>query len=221
MSAKLILVRHGETEGNVAKRLDTRLPGAPLTELGVAQARTVGEALSGNPLAVLVSSQALRAQQTASHIEVATGVSVLVMDGLHEVQAGDLENRTDDAAHEQFKKIFHAWHLGDMSEPVPGGESGEDVLRRYVPVLNELRAKYLEGDNTDNVVVVSHGAAIRLVGRHLANVPGLFAANNHLDNTQTVELVPIADGGWECVRWGSFEPPFEDDVSPVPDDPMG
>ena len=40
--AKLILVRHGETEGNVAKILDTALPGLPLTERGVAQAKAFG-----------------------------------------------------------------------------------------------------------------------------------------------------------------------------------
>ncbi|MFH5231088.1 histidine phosphatase family protein [Antrihabitans spumae] len=221
MTGRLILVRHGETEGNVAKRLDTRLPGAPLTELGVTQAEAVGRRLAEHTPAALVSSRALRAQQTASHIEAATFVTVEVMDGLHEVQAGDLENRSDTASHEMFKAVFHAWHAGDSAARPPGGESADEVLARYLPVVGELRSKYLDDGQSGDVVVVSHGAAIRLVGRHLSNVPGLFAANNHLDNTETVELLPTADGGWECVRWGRFDPPFADDVSPVADDPMG
>ena len=220
MSGRLILVRHGETEGNVAKRLDTKLPGAPLTEKGANQARTIGSVLAANPPVALVSSRALRAQQTASFIESATGVSMQVIDGLHEVQAGEVEGRSDQQSHEIFKAVFHAWHVGDLTTRVPGGESGADVLARYLPVVAELREKYLEQVGSGDVVVVSHGAAVRLVGRHLARVPGLFAANNHLDNTETVELE--TDGnGWRCVRWGRFEPPFADDVSPVPDDPMG
>lgn len=221
MSGTLILVRHGETEGNVAKQLDTRIPGAPLTELGVTQARSIGAALRDRAPSVLVSSHALRAKQTAGYIESATGVAADALDGLHETQAGDLEGRSDKEAHETFKRIFHEWHGGDLGVRIPGGESGQEVLDRYVPVLTDLRARYLEEADDAVVVVVSHGAAIRLVARFLANVPADFARNNHLDNTETVELVPTAADGWECVRWGRFLPPFAEDTSPIADDPMG
>lgn len=216
MTGRLILVRHGETEGNVAKRLDTLLPGAPLTPRGTEQAKAVAQRFVAEPPAVLVASQALRAQQTASYIESATGIELFTLDGLHEAQAGEFEGRSDDEAHDRFKAVFQAWHTGDPSAHLPGGESGTDVLNRYVPVLDGLREHLADGD----VVVVSHGAAIRLVGRYLADVPGLFSARNHLDNTQTVELTPV-DGGWECVRWAGLEPPFEDDVPATADDPMG
>ena len=39
MSGRLVLVRHGQSHGNVARRLDTRPPGAALTDLGREQAR--------------------------------------------------------------------------------------------------------------------------------------------------------------------------------------
>ena len=42
MTGRLILVRHGQTEANVAKRLDTALPGAKLTPEGLAQAEVLG-----------------------------------------------------------------------------------------------------------------------------------------------------------------------------------
>ena len=218
MIGRLILVRHGETEGNLAKKLDTALPGAPLTAFGIQQAREIAELLALDPPVALVSSRALRAVQTASYIEGPTSLIVQSLEGLHEAQAGELEGRTDKASHEVFKAVFHDWHMGNLDAHVPGGETGHDVLGRFVPVLDELREQYLDrGD----VVVVSHGAAIRLVGRYLGNVPGAFASNNHLDNTQTVELVPV-DGGWTCVRWAAFEPPFEEeDIAAIADDPMG
>ncbi|MDV7243035.1 MULTISPECIES: histidine phosphatase family protein [Rhodococcus] len=223
MSGKLILVRHGQTEANVERRLDTRLPGAPLTTEGQAQADALGARLAARAsLAALVNSEALRARQTAGAVERATGLSAQTREGLYEAQAGELEDRRDDESHALFMKTFHLWHAGELGARVPGGESAHDILDRYVPVVDALRAEYLDDpDRSGDVVLVSHGAAIRLVAAQLADVPGLFAANNHLANTESVELVPTPGGGWECVRWGTIEPPFEHRVIPGADDPMG
>ncbi|WP_227997888.1 histidine phosphatase family protein [Nocardia australiensis] len=216
---KLILVRHGETEGNVAKILDTRLPGLPLTERGAAQAKTFGSSLSTPPRA-LFCSQALRARQTAGYIEAATGVRAEVLNGVHEVQVGELEGLGTEEAHETFQRIYRAWHEGDLSQRVPGGESGYDVLARFLPVIETLRTTYFDGTDGD-VLLVDHGAAMRLLGRTLAGVEPPFTTNNHLDNTETIELVPRAVGGWKCVRWGRFTPPFSHRVPATSDDPMG
>lgn len=221
IAGKLILVRHGETEGNVAKILDTRVPGLPLTERGAAQAKTFGSNLIAPPRALL-SSAALRARQTASYIEAATGVAADVLDDVHEVQVGELEGLNDPHAHRTFQRIYRAWHEGDLTERVPGGENGEDVLARFLPVIETLRTSFLlpEAGGGD-VLLVNHGAAMRLVARTLSGVAPPFTTNNHLDNTETIELVPRPDGGWDCIRWGRFVPPFGYEVSPTADDPMG
>ena len=220
MSGRLILARHGQTVANVARRLDTKLPGAELTELGVAQAHTLGTNLADRPPVLLVASHAIRARQTAHQIELASGVAASVRDGLHEVQAGDLEDRSDEESHKLFMKVYESWHSGDLRSRVPGGESGLDVIDRYVPVVEDLREQFL-GDGSGDVVVVSHGAAIRLIAAYLGKVPGSFATSNHLANTQTVELVPRPGGGWECVRWGTFQAPFHETGGAGADDPMG
>ncbi|CAM3140535.1 histidine phosphatase family protein [Prescottella defluvii] len=229
MSGRLILVRHGQTEANVERRLDTRLPGARLTELGRTQAQTLGGRMAERPPAALVSSQALRARETAGFVETASGIALQVREGLHEAQAGELEDRSDIESHKMFAKVFHTWHAGDLSARIPGGEAGIDIIERYVPVVDSLRAEYIDAGAGGDVVVVSHGAAIRLVAAYLAGVPGAFAADRHLENTSTVELVPT-DTGWRCVRWGTYDPPF--DIAPqrpwfdpeavaATDDPMG
>ncbi|MFD4294643.1 histidine phosphatase family protein [Rhodococcus sp. NPDC058505] len=221
MAGKLILVRHGQTEANVARRLDTRLPGARLTAMGEGQAQAFGTALAGPPPKAVVASEALRARQTAGFIERASGIVVQVHEGIHEAQAGDLEDRADRASHQMYASVFHAWHQGELGARMPGGESGADVLERYLPVVESLRGRYLDGTDEDgDVLVVSHGAAIRLVARHLADVDGTFSADTHLDNTQTIELVPTA-AGWECVRWGALLAPFRPPAVDIVDDPMG
>ncbi|MET8796214.1 histidine phosphatase family protein [Nocardia sp. NPDC004568] len=220
MTAKLILVRHGETEGNVAKILDTKLPGLPLTERGVAQAKAFGSALTAPPRA-LFHSRALRARQTAGYIEAATGVTATELDGVHEVQLGALDGLNTKEAHDRFQAVYRLWHEGRLDQRVDGGESAQDVLDRFVPAITELRTEFLDGSDSGDVLVVSHGAAMRLVGRFLAGVAPPFTTNNHLDNTETIELVPRPDGGWECVRWGRFTPPFGVKAEAGADDPMG
>lgn len=228
MSGRLVLVRHGQSHSNVERRLDTRPPGRALTDLGRDQARTFGRALTHRP-AMLAHSVALRADQTAAEIAGETGLDRLECEGIHEVQVGDLEDRNDDAAIAEFNAIYQRWHEGDLDVPLPGGESASEVLDRYLPVVNDLRLRYLDDDAWHgDIVVVSHGAAIRLVSAVLAGVDGTFALDHHLANTESVVLSPITDGRWSCVQWGQLTPPFypEPDVTPVRDalesaDPMG
>ncbi|OBG81044.1 phosphoglycerate mutase [Mycobacterium sp. E802] len=229
MSGRLILVRHGQSHGNVARRLDTRPPGAELTELGHDQARRYAGTLGARP-SILAHSVARRAAQTAAGIGIETGLAPFEFEGVHEVQVGDLEDRNDDDAVAEFNRIYKRWHLGELDVPMPGGETAEAVLARYVPVLTELRLRYLDDhDFNSDIVLVSHGAAIRLVAAVLAGVEGTFALDHHLGNTESVVLAPVTDGRWSCVQWASLTPPFypEPDATPVADavtsdtDPMG
>jgi broad specificity phosphatase PhoE len=231
VSGRLILVRHGQSHGNVERRLDTRPPGADLTELGVRQSRDFARDLN-RPTGLLLHSVARRAAQTAAAIAGEISETTLPpkeVDGIHEVQAGDLENRSDDEAIAEFNTVYQRWHEGDLGVAMPGGESGHDVLDRYLPVVTDLRLRYLDDrDWHSDIVVVSHGAAIRLVAATLAGVESSFVLEHHLANTEAVALAPITDGRWSCVRWGSQSPPFypEPDVHPVTEalqaaDPMG
>lgn len=232
MSGRLILVRHGQSHGNVERRLDTRPPGADLTELGIRQGREFARART-HPTGLLLHSIARRAAQTATAISSgldAPGAPVpRAVDGIHEVQAGELENRSDDEAIAEFNAVYQRWHEGDLDLAMPGGETGRDVLDRYLPVITDLRLRYLDDrDWTGDIVVVSHGAAIRLAAATLAGVEAGFVLENHLANTEAVTLAPITDGRWSCVQWGAHKPPFypEPDVHPVEEalraaDPMG
>jgi broad specificity phosphatase PhoE len=229
VSGRLILVRHGQSQGNVERRLDTRPPGAELTELGVRQGREFALARA-HPTGLLLHSTARRAAQTAAAIgaELAEVVPREV-DGIHEVQAGDLENRNDDEAIAEFNSVYQRWHEGNLDISMPGGESGRDVLDRYLPVITDLRLRYLDDhDWHSDIVIISHGAAIRLAAATLAGVAASFVLEHHLANTEAVTLAPITDGRWSCVQWGSHNPPFypEPDVHPVEEalqaaDPMG
>jgi broad specificity phosphatase PhoE len=225
MTGRLILVRHGQSRANVDKRLDTRPPGAELTALGRDQARAFARAAASAP-GLLLHSVATRAAQTATEISAELGVPAREVVGIHEVQVGDLENRNDEQAVDEFDATYRRWLAGDRDASMPGGESANQVLDRYLPVLDELRTRYLDDENwTSDIVVVSHGAAIRLTGAVLADIDSSFALEHHLANTEAVILTPAADGKWSCAQWGTQLPPFESalDDSPAESvaDPMG
>lgn len=87
---RLLLIRHGQTPGNVLGQLDTAFPGPGLTELGTRQAEILATTLSGSGVDALYASKLLRAQLTAAPLSRAKGVEVQVSEGLHEIGAGDL-----------------------------------------------------------------------------------------------------------------------------------
>jgi broad specificity phosphatase PhoE len=229
MSGRLVLVRHGQSYGNVDRRLDTRPPGSELTPLGRDQARAFARDGLGRP-GLLLHSVATRAAQTAAEISAEVDMPASEVTGIHEVQVGELENRSDDDAVAEFNAIYQRWHEGERDVALPGGETGNQVLDRYVPVLTDLRMRYLDDDEwTSDIVVVSHGAAIRLTAAVLAGVESSFVLDHHLNNTEAVVLAPVTDGRWSCVQWGTLTPPFyrEPDATSVTDavesgaDPMG
>lgn len=198
---RLVLIRHGESTANAEGILDTRLPGHPLTEQGNRQAGELAQRLTDEPVVAVYASRALRAQQTARPIATRHGMDPQVLNGVHEVSIGDLERGQAPEAHDALHQLYDAWHSGDLDQARPGGESGKQVLDRYLADVATIRSAHRDG----TAVLVSHGAAIRLAVVALAtNVEGSFAGPRLLPNAAMVLLE--ADGaGWRCLRWDGME----------------
>ncbi|TQM16242.1 histidine phosphatase family protein [Pseudonocardia kunmingensis] len=194
---RLVMVRHGQTEANARHVLDTRPPGAPLNELGLAQAAALGDRLAGFPVTAVHASVATRARQTAEPVAAAHGLEVGVVEGVHEVFCGELEGRSGEDALERFLAVYEAWWTGDLDARLPGGESAHDVRERFLPAVDAI----LDGA-TGDVVLASHGAAIRLAAAALL---GDTAETLYVPNTGLVVLRP--DGaGWALEHWDSAVP---------------
>ena len=169
MSGRLVLVRHGQSQGNVERRLDTRPPGADLTDLGREQARAFARDWP-HEIAMVAHSVALRA----------------IADGRRDRRRARICNRTSSKASTRFRSanwrtatttrpsrsstaIYQRWHEGDLERADARrriGDAGAGPLRARV---TQLRMRYLDDDAWHgDIVVVSHGAAIRLVAATLA-----------------------------------------------------
>lgn len=225
MTGRLILLRHGQTHSNVARKLDTRPPGAELTDTGRNQAWNVGvelaeycEAGGGFPgrLGAVVSSVALRAQQTAllamTAFEQTAGLReremlIDVEVGLHEIFAGDHEMLSDEDSHRSYATALRGWLDADAEARIPGGETYLELMDRYRPVMENLVLSHLADGAAKDVLVVSHGAAIRTMAAHAASVDPDFAFAGYLGNCRFIVLEPgdRPFGEWKLVRWADLD----------------
>jgi probable phosphoglycerate mutase len=193
---RLVLVRHGHTTANAGHVLDTRPPGAPLDALGEEQARALAARLAGRPVRAVHASATLRARATAEPVAAAHGLPVEVVDGVHEIFCGDLEGRSGPEALEAFGRVYDAWWRGELDARLPGGESALDLRARYLPAVERI----LAGRDGGDVVLVSHGAAIRLAAAALL---GDTAETWYVPNAGLVVLRRAggAPTGWVLEAW--------------------
>lgn len=191
----LLLIRHGQTPSNVAGLLDTAIPGPGLTELGSAQAASLSDRLSGEPIDALYASPLLRTQQTIAPLARRLDLPVTVRDGVREVDAGDLAMRGDGDAIGAYVSIVFGWARGAVDARIPGGENGVEALARFDSVIAEIASA---GHRC--AAVVSHGAAIRLWAAVRAGNIGVAEVEaKPLGNTEVVTLDGSPDDGWRLV----------------------
>lgn len=196
---RLILIRHGQTPANVLGQLDTAHPGPGLTERGIEQASRIPDALRAEAIDAIFASTLIRTQLTAAPLAADRGLAVTILGGIHEVDAGDLERKSDQASVRAYLEPLYSWGRGDLGVAIPGGEDGHTFIGRF----NADVAEILES-GVHTAVVVSHGAAIRVwVGGNAANITPRFTSEHDLMNTGIVILEGSFDEGWTLLEWES------------------
>jgi broad specificity phosphatase PhoE len=194
---RLLLIRHGQTPSNVLGALDTAHPGAPLTELGLAQAAAVPRALRDEQVDAVFASTLIRTQLTAEPLARHVGVETQVRDGLHEIEAGSLEMRSDRQAQRTYMETVLSWGAGRLDARISGGPSATEFFERYDAAIERIA-----GEHDGTVAVFSHGAAIRVwVAARARNVSPRFAAEHHLENTGVVVLEGDPASDWIAESW--------------------
>ena len=156
--AELVIVRHGESVGNLADaaarreglgRLDlnTRDADTPLSETGEEQARVLGRYLArldaGSRPEVVLSSPYARAAQTAEIATVGLDHVRLTLDErLRERDLGAFDGLTGEGIRSDFpEEARRRSVMGKFYYRPPGGESWTDVAMRVRQLLGEIRAE--------------------------------------------------------------------------------
>lgn len=218
---RLLLIRHGQTPGNVLGQLDTAHPGPGLTELGERQAAALARTLVNERIELLYASTLVRTQLTATPLASSRGLEIEVLAGLREIEAGALEKLTDRESHLRYLGTVFAWAEGELDRRMPAGPSGHDFFERYDDSIARIAAASTGADDA-TVAVVSHGAAIRVwAGLRAANVEPGFAARHVLANTGIVALEGDPDAGWRLIHWDDSPVGGLALADPTAEDPTG
>ncbi len=173
--ATLILVRHGETEGESSIRYHGRND-VPLSKLGRAQmraARTAIEATHGG-LAFdrVFTSPLVRAAEGARIIASADAPSAIALEEFAEVHFGDFEGLTREEISARFPDEYARWRADPLSAAFtyPGGESRAAftarVERGVVLMLSRWTPERSPG--VTRALVVAHRGVIRTIVKTLA-----------------------------------------------------
>lgn len=154
--ARLVLVRHGETDWNRDGRWQGHAdPG--LNELGrqqaAAAAARVAREFAGAPI---VTSDLRRAAETAAAAGAAMGVQPSIDARLREVDVGEWSGLTRDQVQERDPAGYLAWEEG-RNTGYPGGETFSELAARATGAMHDLFESHAGG----TVIAVCHGGTIR------------------------------------------------------------
>jgi broad specificity phosphatase PhoE len=168
MAKRIILIRHGESRGNVDRALFSRVPDhlIPLTQTGRQQARAAGgriKAIIGDEPVLIFCSPYERTRQTCRELRRALDgnevVKVREEPRLREQEFGNFQNP---AAQQEIENLRHTY--GRFFYRIPQGESGADVFDRVSSFMESLfrsfRAPTFSPET--NVILVTHGLTLRL-----------------------------------------------------------
>ncbi|MQG66028.1 MAG: histidine phosphatase family protein [SAR202 cluster bacterium] len=168
---QIILVRHGETMANKAQ-LVLGTSDVPLTELGRGQAKAAAQKISlmePSPT-ILFSSPYQRAKETAGYISNVIGLNPIFIDGLKEMNSGEMEGIKASKMVDKYPEYMKNWRRDHSTARPPGGETLEEVHSRAWKSILNIFNEYDE----PLVVVVAHLFPIQGI---LCNVLGIKSNN--------------------------------------------
>lgn len=165
---KIILARHGETPWNAEGRYQGQ-EDIPLSPIGEAQARALGERLRDVAIDRAVASPLIRAKRTAEFALGESRQSLLTTDpGLMEIAHGTWEGLLASEIRERDGERLQAWRDAPHEVLMPEGESLQHVFDRAWPAL----ARAAEGlGRDDTLLLVAHDAVNRVLLCRVLGIP--------------------------------------------------
>jgi broad specificity phosphatase PhoE len=184
--ARLILIRHGETDWNIERR-SQGWNDQPLNDHGHRQAALVCQYVQKRfAVETVWSSDLRRCTQTAR----ALGLPVRETRQLRELRFGDWEGRLWPELHTEEPALAGRFVAGDPAFQAPGGEPLGNLVRRARRFIGE--AEVLNSAGTDTVIV-GHGGSLKGLTVALLNLPDTALGKFHFSNA-SVTVVDTAPG---------------------------
>lgn len=188
---EIYLVRHGETEWNVERRIQGHCDSS-LTEEGIKQAAAVAQRLKYEHFDAVYSSDLGRALATAQYIMQYHENQQLIQDNrLRERNFGILEQLDHETIANRYPAESALLENRDAEFVIINGESKLQMLDRALAFLRELQQQYTDG----KILCITHGGLINVILRHTLQI-SMEAERRFLLPNTGINILVFADEKW-------------------------
>ena len=176
---KIYYVRHGQTDWNLARKMQGGETEKELTSTGIEQAKQTKKELENAKYDIVICSPMHRAIQTAEIINKDRNVPIITDERIRERKLGELEgNKVTD---ETEKKI---WDY-NLNYQIPNGENIHDFEKRIDEFFDDIKEKY----HDKSVLIVAHGGIAKVIKAHLYGMPeSQNLAEISMNNCEIIEF---------------------------------
>ena len=195
MAARLCLVRHGETAWNAEGRVQGQLD-IPLSETGLAQARSIAAALPGGRFGALYTSDLERVRQTAEPVAAKLALEMRLEPRLRERHYGIFQGLTYAEAKASLPDDYARFKAKDPDFDFHTGERLRDFFARAVECIDEIAQRH----DGEEVLIFTHGGVLEMAYRH--------ATGCGLSTPRTFELPNAAFNwieNWKVLGWADCD----------------
>ncbi len=163
--SRIILIRHGESLGNIDRAVYEHIPDykLTLTDKGKEQARSCGKQLKEivkDESCFFYVSPLWRTRQTFEHIAKAFDKELISKQEQPRIREQEWGHLKDLAECDRIDKERDAY--GVFYYRIPDGESAADVYDRVSDFFGTLHRDFEKKDFPQNCIIISHGMTIRL-----------------------------------------------------------
>ncbi|WP_353244355.1 2,3-diphosphoglycerate-dependent phosphoglycerate mutase GpmB [Providencia sp.] len=192
---QVYLVRHGETEWNLARRIQGQSD-SPLTATGRLQAKQVAERIKSEGITHIITSDMGRTLETAQIIASVCGCEIITEPRLRELNMGVLEQRAIESLTEEEEQWRKSLVDGTHGGRIPNGESMEELYTRMFAALNSC----LDLPEGSRPLLVSHGIALSSLISRIMGVPAYSERRLRLRNC-SLSRVDYQNSPWLANGW--------------------
>ena len=200
LETNIILIRHGETAWNAARRLQGHIDIA-LNPAGQRQAAALAAALAGEEIDAIVASDLQRALQTAHAVANTRAVLVQTDPALRERCYGGFEGLLYAEIAQRFPLEFACWQARDIDALMPPGARSAETFRQFYTRSVDAILGWAAAYPGRSIALVAHGGVLECAYRAATGLPldtpRTFAVLNASINRFTVN-----NGKLRLVSWG-------------------
>jgi len=153
--ARLFVLRHGQTAWNAEQRIQGHLD-MPLNDTGHWQARCLAQALKGESLSAIYSSDLQRARDTAAPLAALQQLPVQLVSDLRERHFGQFEGSSFAEIEAQWPEQAQRWRQRDPDFGPGGGE----VLRSFYERSVACALRLASAHAGQSIALVAHGGVL-------------------------------------------------------------